>query len=187
MIAQSEDPAKLLHMDEKKRIDGYLNGKGWKPDAVREDEVKETYYLYKKKTTGGGIAYIALWPEKFMHYQVFFADKHNYSTVLSYDDFLNMPKGKSRFNRSQENKTYAIKSITFDDPHDTRNQNMFYGLLSMDHESLDDVKFLTEEEEKERDLLLQLEEQEENYQMYMEDEKERMEEAEQKHNSPKKK
>ena len=58
---------------------------------------------------------------------VFFEAKRAYSKVLSYEEFVNMPEGKSRFNSSNQNKVYAIKSINFDDPKETRNQNIFFG------------------------------------------------------------
>lgn len=67
-----------------------------------------------------------------MHYQVFFNHKNDYSLVLDYDDFLQIPTGKSRFNESMENKVYAIKIVEFDDPNDDRNKNLFFGKIKLD-------------------------------------------------------
>ena len=38
-----------------------------------------------------------------------------------------MPEGKSRYNYCMQNKLYPIKSISFDDPKETRNQNIYFG------------------------------------------------------------
>lgn len=126
--AQTEDPAKLLAFDKKDQFDIYLTEYGWKADKKNyTDSLDGEYYLYSKKTTGGGSSYIAVYPKKFIHYMVFFEAKKSYSKVLSYEEFLHMPEGKSRFNSSNENKVYAIKSISFDDPNENRNQNIFFG------------------------------------------------------------
>lgn len=125
---QNEDPAKLLSFKQKDQFDKYLKGMNWKPEKkLPADSIDGEYYLYSKKTSGGGNAYMAVYPNKFIHYQVFYEVKKNYSKVLSYEEFLHMPEGKSRFNASNENKVYAIKSITFDDPMETRNQNLYFG------------------------------------------------------------
>mgnify|MGYP001567599288 CR=1 FL=1 len=127
-IAQNEDPAKLLVFKKKEQFDNYLKELKWKPEKkIVPDSVDGEYFLYSKKASGGGNAYIAVYPNKFIHYQVFYEAKKNYSKVLSYDEFLHMPEGKSRFNASNENKVYAIKSITFDDPKEIRNQNLYFG------------------------------------------------------------
>lgn len=128
LVSQNEDPAKLLSIQKKEQFDKYLKGLNWKFEKkIIPDSVDGEYFLYSKKTSGGGNAFIAVYPGKFIHYQVFFEAKKQYSKVLSYEEFLNMPQGKSRFNASHENKVYAIKSITFDDPKETRNQNIFFG------------------------------------------------------------
>lgn len=128
IIAQNEDPAKLLAFKKKEQFDKYLNGLNWKPEKkIVPDSTDGEYFLYSKKTSGGGNAYMAVYPNKFVHYQVFYEAKNDYSKVLTYEEFLNMPEGKSRFNASNENKVYAIKSITFDDPKETRNQNLYFG------------------------------------------------------------
>lgn len=126
--AQNEDPAKLLAFQKKDQFDAYLSEYGWKANKkIYSDSLDGEYYLYTKKTSGGGNSYIAVYPNKFIHYMVFFEAKKSYSKVLSYEEFLHMPEGKSRFNSSNENKIYAIKSISFDDPSENRNQNLFFG------------------------------------------------------------
>lgn len=126
--SQNEDPAKLLAFTKKEQFDKYLKTFKWKSDKKNHsDSLDGNYFLYSKKTSGGGNAYIAIYPNKFVHYMVFYEAKKKYSKVLSYEEFLHMPEGKSRFNSSTENKTYAIKSINFEDPNENRNQNIFFG------------------------------------------------------------
>ena len=128
LIAQNEDPAKLLAFKKKDQFDKYLTEYEWKADKKNySDSVEGEYYLYTKKSSGGGSVYMAVYPNKFIHYMVFYEARKPYSKVLSYEEFLHMPEGKSRFNSSNENKMYAIKSISFDDPKEIRNQNIFFG------------------------------------------------------------
>ncbi len=147
-FSQNEDPAKLLSFSDKKQIETYLKGFEWKKEkSTFKDSVDGEYFLFSKKTSGGGYAYLAVYPilpNKFMHYMVFFEAKKKYSKVLSYDEFIHMPEGKSRYNYSRENKNYAIKSITFDDPKETRNQNIYFGLTSI-KEGMDLGKISNEE------------------------------------------
>ena len=131
-FSQTEDPAKLLAFTKKEQFDKYLTGYKWKTDKKNySDSLDGEYFLFSKKTSGGGNAFMAVYPNKFVHYMVFFEAKRPYSKVLSYEEFLHMPQGKSRFNSSSENKTYAIKSINFEDPKETRNQNIFFGRTEM--------------------------------------------------------
>ncbi|PCJ85481.1 MAG: hypothetical protein COA57_07655 [Flavobacteriales bacterium] len=173
-FAQQEDPGKVLSYGSNEKLSGYLENKGWKGvKGEFKDEWGEVYYLYKKKSAGGGWAYIAIHPKKFMHYQVFFANKKDYSPVLSYDDLLHMPEGKSKFNRSTENTDYAIKSVEFDDPIDTRNINLFYGKIQL-VEGQEVKKYeLSEEEEKQLEYQEELEEEEQNIQLYLDDQQEK--------------
>ncbi len=133
--AQDEDPAKILHFKSKTELDHYMERKHW--HFVKNhvnDSIDGEFYLYKKKSIGGGVIYCSIHLEKYMHYQVFFDHKAEYSLVLDYDDFLRIPTGKSRFNESMTNEYYAIKTVEFDDPADTRNKNLFFGNIHLqDH------------------------------------------------------
>ena len=111
--SQQEKPSKILSYDSYDRLDSYLESKDWKKEGVFTDSVDGEYHLYKIKTAAKGYAYLAVYLQKFMHYQVFYVEKRDYSKVLNYEDFLRMPKGKSDYNRSIENNTYNIKSIEF--------------------------------------------------------------------------
>ena len=126
-LAQAEDPVKVLALHDHEKVDKYLESKGWKHLDVDTNEVEMVCYLYRRKSLGHGYAYIAVYPQKFMHYQVFFSEKKHYSPVLSYSDFLEIPEGDARYGQSHENDLYHIKTVSFDDPHETRNKNIFYG------------------------------------------------------------
>lgn len=152
--AQNEDPAKLLAFTKKEQFDNYLTEYGWKADKkIYSDSLDGEYYLFTKKTSGGGNSFIAVYPNKFIHYMVFFEAKKSYSKVLSYEEFLHMPEGKSRFNSSNENKVYAIKSILFDDPMENRNQNIFFGRTKVEEgmnlTPIADIEELTKKQIKE--------------------------------------
>lgn len=131
-FAQQEKPEKILEISTPKKLDGYLTGKGWKLLGNFEDSISGTYYLYRIQTASKGYAYLAVYLQKFMHYQVFYTEKREYSQVLSYEDFMKMPEGKSNYNRSIDNPLFDFKSIEFNDPSDTRNINMFYGKVERD-------------------------------------------------------
>ncbi len=132
VFCQDEDLAKILDFSDKAQLDAYLHDMKWK-------EVKENlkpsedgiYYLYQKKNSSGGLTFLAVFLRQYMHYQVYFDKKKEYNPVLSYDDFMNMPNGKSRYNDSYENKAFAIKSVSFEDPKETRNKNLFFGKIKV--------------------------------------------------------
>lgn len=132
-IAQEEDPAIILSYDNKEALDAYMAQHHWRFDRKHiVDSLDGEFYLYEKKTSGHGVVYCSIHLKKYMHYQVFFNHKNTYSLVLDYDDFLQIPTGKSRFNESMENKVYAIKVVEFDDPADDRNKNLFFGKIKLD-------------------------------------------------------
>lgn len=144
VFSQQEKPSKILSYDSSKKLDSYLTGKNWEKRGIFTDDVDGDYHLYRTKTAAKGYAYLAVYLERFMHYQVFYVEKKDYSKVLNYEDFLKMPEGKSEYNRSIENETFNIKSIEFNDPTETRNINMFYGKVVADTEV---INGLTEEED----------------------------------------
>ncbi|MCI5056397.1 MAG: hypothetical protein MRY83_09840 [Flavobacteriales bacterium] len=157
-FGQKENPARVLAIKQSDKLVDYLTDKKWShvKNHVSDPEDGD-YDLFKKKGIGGGTYYLAVHKQKFMHYQIFFSDKNEYSFVLSYDDLLEIPEGKSTFNQSIENDLYAIKSVTFEDPHDIRNKNIFFGKVPLDHAkgavlvSFDD--FDIEDEAKSKDQL----------------------------------
>lgn len=129
-FGQAEDPEKVFDlMGKKERLDEYMKEKGWKEREGGEDEDGEKYYLYRKKAFGGGFVYIAAYPGKFVHYQKFDEDKHDYSIIMTYDDFVHTPEGKTHDNMSMENPNTFIKNITLLDPDNNKNSNKFYGVV----------------------------------------------------------
>jgi len=129
-FAQQEDPIRMLSFKHQKSLDTYMHKHHWHlVKKHSQDSIDGNYQLYKKKTFGHGNMYMAIHLNTFCHYQVFWADHHKYSPVLSYDDFLMVPSGKSRFNECIENKIYALKTVTFDDYHNEKNKNVFFGLI----------------------------------------------------------
>lgn len=138
---QTENPARILSYNSKEKLDRYLTRSHW--HYVKKhtpDNEDGDFLLYRKKTIGHGYMYMSVHLQKYMHYQVFFDDKHGYELVLNYDDFLQVPAGKSRFNESIENDVYAIKSVTFEDPKDTRNKNVFFGSIKEVHHPNADIE-----------------------------------------------
>ena len=132
--SQTENPARILAYKTKESLDRYMHRYKWHyVKDHQHDAVDGVFHLYRKKTIGHGYMYMAVHLKKYMHYQVFFDDKTDYSLVLNYDDFLLVPTGKSRFNESIENDVYAIKSVTFEDPKDIRNKNVFFGIIEEHH------------------------------------------------------
>ena len=97
-FSQNEDPAKLLAFTKKEQIDKYLTGYKWKADKKNHaDSLDGDYFLYSKKTSGGGNAFIAVYPNKFVHYMVFFEANRPYSKVLSYEEFLRGERQRQDF------------------------------------------------------------------------------------------
>lgn len=155
VTAQNEDPAKLLSMKKLEQIDKYLKTLTWKEEKPPfKDETDGDYFLYRKKASGGGSVYLAVYPQKMLHYFVFFEESKKYSKVLSYEELLHMPEGKGRFSHSQENKLFSIKSITLDDPNETRNQNIYYAKTSPSGgayiDKSDDIKDGKTQQQKEK-------------------------------------
>lgn len=140
-FAQEEDPAKILSYKNFESLDKYMKEHHW--SFLRKhfvDSLDGDFHLFKKKNKSGGMMYCAVHLEKYMHYQVFFDHKSDYSLVLEYDDFLLMPTGKSRFNESMENKVYSMKIVELSDSSDDRNKNLFFGKINLnDHDHHKDV------------------------------------------------
>lgn len=129
-FSQAEDPAKVLKLSSvESNLDDYMKERKWKKLDGGEDEEGDKYYLYRKKSFGGGFVYIAAYPDKFVHYQKFDSDKHDYSIILTYDDFVHTPEGKTHDNTSMENPNSLIKNVTFLDHNNNKNENKFYGII----------------------------------------------------------
>ena len=134
VMAQSEDPEKVLEKsDDKEKLDEWLKERKWKRRKPGTNEAGEEYYLYRKKSFGGGFVYIAVYPKRFVHYQNFHDEKHDYSPVMTYDDFIQCPEGKTHDGLSLENEEALIKNIQLVDPHNALNKNNFYGVIPKSH------------------------------------------------------
>ena len=129
-FGQAEDPEKVFKLSAKtERLDTYMDERGWKKRDGGTDEDGQDYLLYRKKSFGGGYVYIAAYPNKFVHYQKFDEDKHDYSPIMTYDDFIHTPEGKTHDNSSVENPNTLIKNISFLDHDNNKNENKFYGVV----------------------------------------------------------
>jgi hypothetical protein len=127
---QAEDPEKVFKLSVKpEKLDEYMKERGWKKREGGADEDGEAYQLYRKKSYGGGFVYIASFENKFVHYQKFDSDKHDYSVIITYDDFVNTPEGKTHDNSSMENPNTFIKNMAFLDHENNKNENKFYGVV----------------------------------------------------------
>lgn len=129
-FGQAEDPEKVFKLSgNKERLDEYMKERDWKEIDGGKDEDGEEYYLYKKKSFGGGVVYIAAFPRKFVHYQKFDSEKHDYSIIMTYDDFIHTPEGKTQDNMAMENPNTLIKNISLLDHENNKNENKFYGIV----------------------------------------------------------
>lgn len=128
--AQAEDPEKVFKLShDKEKLDEYMKERKWKQMDKILDEAGEEFYVYRKKSFGGGFVYIAVHPDKYVHYQKFNEEKRDYSEVLNYEDFILCPEGKTHENYSIANENSLIKNITFIDPENNQNENAFYGVI----------------------------------------------------------
>jgi len=125
--AQGEDPEQLLKFNNKEQVDNYMKENKWKILETEPDEEDGEYYLYRKKSYGGGFNYVAVFPSKFVHSQKWEDEKKDYSKVISYEEFVLTPAGRTAQNEVIINEQANIKFIKFNDPSKTRNENNFYG------------------------------------------------------------
>ncbi len=129
-FAQEEDPIKILSYKKKQHLDEYMKRHHWHMvKKAQSDSIDGDYFLYKKKTFSQGNMYMAVHMNKFCHYQVFWETHHKYSPIMSYDDFMLVPTGKSRFNQSIENPLYALKTVELDDYNNDKNKNVLFGAI----------------------------------------------------------
>ncbi|RMG82986.1 MAG: hypothetical protein D6707_01875, partial [Bacteroidetes bacterium] len=84
--SQAADPEKLLKIsDNKAKLDAYFKELKWKDMGPQTSEEDSVYYLYRRKSYGGGYVYFAIFPGKFIHYQKFHKDKKPYSFIMGYE------------------------------------------------------------------------------------------------------
>ncbi len=88
-FGQGADPEKVFKYSSKEeRLNDYLKERKWKKIDDREDEDGGVFSLYRCKSYAGGYLYLAVYPEKFVHYQKFNSEKRDYSPIMTYDDFV---------------------------------------------------------------------------------------------------
>jgi hypothetical protein len=129
-LAQGADPEQVFKLSKDEvKLDAFMKEQGWKKMKNGQDEDGDNFHLYRIKSYGGGYVYIAAYPNKFVHYQKFNSEKKNYSLIMTYDDFVNTPEGKTIDNYSIENPNSQIKNIAIIDYEDKLNENKFYGIV----------------------------------------------------------
>lgn len=128
MYGQGADPEKVFKYSGKEdRLNEYLKERKWKKIDNREDEDGDAFSLYRCKSYGGGFLYLAVYPEKFVHYQKFNSEKRDYSPIMTYDDFCMTPEGETSEEYSITNEALFVKNINLTDHENKENVNVFYG------------------------------------------------------------